>query len=531
MDSYVPPATISLFDFPFLVVLRVLEEAVSAAGFLESINLRLVCSTYKTRGSITSWINSGVEFFDSEVQRIVFIRSPLSIFTPMQFCQNFPIPLVSRIIFERVKFGKPKSSMLNLINSGLQCYLDGDESVDEQRRLQAISVLCDAVALRLSLGAILSRLKPDRDLDLTIVKDKSSLSIALVTAAGLGDVDRVQSLLNQGASLDLDHSLYGRPLLVAAYRGHFHMVSLLLELGAKPLLTIEKKLSDRMRPSTLCQAAYVRRMDILELLLNPKYHIDRASQLYRSSLFRVIKSGRVQEAKFLLDQCDDLGADILGGNAGLWSSCLQVAARYGKDEIVTIALRKIGSHNISICRKKRCTHCGIVGLALHAATRADRNSTSELILDYGNVTDEAFPERRRALAFAANQRYLTLLEGIISDGGDYPKLLQNYLLMACTDNDMDMLSFLVKEFPDAQYRKKGKKALRHAAENGYLEFATRLLELGTDPNVSSKRSRYSPIVQATRRGYTEVVEVLLKFGAHGVATHVASDDSDVESEP
>ncbi|GLD94103.1 hypothetical protein PINS_up002714 [Pythium insidiosum] len=97
----------------------------------------------------------------------------------------------------------------------------------------------------------------------------------LYEAAETGNVERVASLLDEGADINAAAGFTGyTPLLGAAWRGHVDVVRMLLDRGA------DAQVQDRLGSTPLHGAASVGDVDVLRMLLDPGAH-DRVQDAVR----------------------------------------------------------------------------------------------------------------------------------------------------------------------------------------------------------------------------------------------------------
>jgi beta-lactamase regulating signal transducer with metallopeptidase domain len=134
----------------------------------------------------------------------------------------------------------------------------------------------------------------------------SAQDIALVDAAGAGDLARVRELVGAGAAIAAAVAGVGTALIAAARHGDAAMVKTLLALGAHVDVAVD---SDG---TALIAAAAQGRLPIVELLLAAGARVDAVSSYDESALISAVRGGHIDVVRRLVAQ----GADV---NRGVWA--------------------------------------------------------------------------------------------------------------------------------------------------------------------------------------------------------------------
>jgi ankyrin repeat protein len=141
----------------------------------------------------------------------------------------------------------------------------------------------------------------------------------LSAAAHLGNMALVQTLLDQGADVNEESHVLGRPLTGAAYGGHLSVVQLLVERGADVSggalqwkaetegrdgnLWMITRSSNQIR-SALEAATAAGHEPIVDLLLEPSLGISRSSFTFFAAMVQAAQGGHQNMLQSLFDRAD-----------------------------------------------------------------------------------------------------------------------------------------------------------------------------------------------------------------------------------
>lgn len=148
---------------------------------------------------------------------------------------------------------------------------------------------------------------------------ESDAGQALLTAAALGNLQKMQEAIAKGASLDVKEGFGFTPLLISAQLGYFDNVIWLLERGADP-----KKSHTKLGGSLLPPVVEANRADIVNLLIAKGLEAGQMG----SALNEAIESGNSE----IFDTLIAAGADPKAGNLFL---CIQS----GRPEMARVLLQ------------------------------------------------------------------------------------------------------------------------------------------------------------------------------------------------
>ncbi|NXL71734.1 ANKR6 protein, partial [Leptocoma aspasia] len=221
------------------------------------------------------------------------------------------------------------------------------------------------------------------------------LSERLLVAAYKGQVENVVQLINRGAKVAV--TKHGRtPLHLAAYKGHLHVVQVLLKAGC------DVDIQDDGDQTALHRAAVVGNTDIIATLIQEGCALDRQDKDGNTALHEACWHGFSQSAKVLVKAganvlaknkagntplhlaCQNSHSQstrvlLLGGsradlknNAG--DTCLHVAARYNHLPIIRVLLS-------AFCSVHEKNQAG--DTALHVAAALNHKKVVKLLLEAG----------------------------------------------------------------------------------------------------------------------------------------------------
>ncbi|XP_074846990.1 ankyrin repeat domain-containing protein 6 isoform X3 [Carettochelys insculpta] len=188
------------------------------------------------------------------------------------------------------------------------------------------------------------------------------LSERLLIAAYKGQVDNVVQLINKGAKVAV--TKHGRtPLHLAAYKGHFRVVQILLKAGC------DLDIQDDGDQTALHRATVVGNTDVIATLIQEGCALDRQDKAGNTPLHLACQNSHSQSTRVLL-----LGGSRadLKNNAG--DSCLHVAARYNHLPIIRVLLS-------AFCSVHEKNQAG--DTALHVAAALNHKKVVKLLLEAG----------------------------------------------------------------------------------------------------------------------------------------------------
>lgn len=303
----------------------------------------------------------------------------------------------------------------------------------------------------------------------------------LADAAMQGDIDSVQSLLEQSEDVNAPQGDGTTALHWAAYRNDPEIAILLIEAGAN--LNAKTRLGN-LNPLSL--AAKNGNATLTKILLEAGTDANNTDINGTTPLMYSAASGKAKAVKLLLDHDADVHAKDLTNR----QTALMFAAAQGRTEIVRM-LADVGANpdaqtKLSEVIKWRDRYRDEDGKAV---VKKDR--------------EEAFSGGLTALHFAAREGHLETVKVLVAVGADVN-------LVAVSD---------------------GASPLTMAIINGRLDIASFLVDQGADPNLSNKdgvaplyaaidarwaeRTWYpAPSIEEERTDYLDLLQALLNSGAN-----------------
>ena len=219
------------------------------------------------------------------------------------------------------------------------------------------------------------------------------------------------------------------------------------------------------------------------------------------AFYRAGARGYYEIVKLLLEHGIDPNIEI-----GFDTALLPIVAKNGHIEIVKLLLKQ-GAHPDSKNYGKTAM--------IHAAWRGDIKMC-QLLLKHGANVDGAENmtslKNRTPLMAAANKGHTELVKVLLTHGANVNAKQKHYnntaLSEALKNRHREITKILLEHgatFNDS--------ALLLVTYNNWPEIVRLLLEDGADANIIQKYTNMTPLIESSSRGYFEIVEMLLKYGA------------------
>ncbi|MHC4464183.1 MAG: ankyrin repeat domain-containing protein [Planctomycetota bacterium] len=304
--------------------------------------------------------------------------------------------------------------------------------------------------------------------------------VSLHTAARIGALAKVKSLIGKGADINAKDTSGQTPLHYAVEYGHKDVVELLIVSGAD--LNVKNK--DGNAPGHV--ALGKNNSAILDLLI--------AKGVDVSSIHLAAYLGDTAKVMNFIEK----GSDVNTKNQrGL--TPLHYAARRGHKEIVEVLLAN--------------------GADVDARDRTGRTPAERALLDGHNEIIELLISNGAdvyPLYLAVSMRDLDKVRRLIRDGADVNKRTQygtTAIQIAAVAGFRDIAELLIDKGADVNAGDSWDwTSLHSAAEKGHRELAELLIAKGANVNARDGGGR-TPLWYAQNQGYTEIVELLRKHGA------------------
>ncbi|MCK4823582.1 ankyrin repeat domain-containing protein, partial [bacterium] len=377
-------------------------------------------------------------------------------------------------------------------------------------------------------------------------------------AAFLGNVERLNSCIKNGADVNQKNTDGQLPLHLAARSGHKHVAELLIANGslideeedtyhftplhfaskcghidvANLLIVNGSKIDvrDHHDFTPLHWAALCNQRQLVELLLSKGAEVnakdkDNRTPLYYSYLFGETYSD-------IIELLVVNGADVNVKCGRYDGTPLHYAAREGHKENVEVLLEHGADVNAKNARG---------GIALHIAAHEGHKEIVELLLE--NDADVNIGEKyynRTAAEFAMGQNHKEIVELLVSKGADISPLhfalymkdeaKSRSLIEGGADVNkrtpygttpldraigggfIDIVKLLIDRGADVNAKDNWDWTPLHSAVYGHKEVVELLIAKGVDVNARDGGGR-TPLWYAKERGHAEIVEFLRKHGA------------------
>jgi ankyrin repeat protein len=312
-------------------------------------------------------------------------------------------------------------------------------------------------------------------------------------AVCVGDLPRVESLLDQGVDINIQDEMGWTPLFWAATMGQQEVGEWLVSHGAQ----VDTKANSGWTP--LWQAVYEGALDFVELLISNGAGVNDKDNRGMTSLHYAAIRGNREIAELLIEK----GADINAKDHWNWTP-LHTAVFEGQHTMV----RMLISQGANIDARDRETRT-----PLWYAQNEGKNEIADLLLSKGADVNASLD-----LHLAIQQGDEEQVELLLGQGADV-NIQDDYgrtpLHVASMNGDVNMVELLVSKGADVNVVDNyGFTPLHHAIGMNDVNMAELLIKKGADVNVRTEQTHHSPpLNMAAKQGNEELVKLLLAHGA------------------
>ncbi|XP_013419247.1 serine/threonine-protein phosphatase 6 regulatory ankyrin repeat subunit B [Lingula anatina] len=287
---------------------------------------------------------------------------------------------------------------------------------------------------------------------------------ALMIAAMSGKLRMVQTLVNNGATINLQNSLGDTALLEACFEGHLSVVQHLVEAGADMHVTNQRGVS------SLMLAAYAGNKHVVEYLLSNGVDKQQTDKLGRNCLFYSVSAGHLDCLQMLLNKGVKPQPDFSG------VTILMEGCYHGHTAIVLFLMQNAQSVNINITEK-------------------DKNG-------------------RNALYYCCEGEQLELFDTLTKKGVpiEYAAESRNLLMLSALKPNVKVMEHLLKSARDLgidinEKDTKGRNCLFYCATSGDVSVFQLLIKYGV--KIENSNDGVSLLMQASGKGQQSLTQYLL----------------------
>ncbi|XP_030843245.1 ankyrin-1-like [Strongylocentrotus purpuratus] len=328
--------------------------------------------------------------------------------------------------------------------------------------------------------------------------------MALFSAAAIGDVQKIQSLIDSedksedsiGVDVNCSDASGKTPLHIASANGHLQTVKCLTNHGAK-VNVIDANLQTSVH---LCSKKG--HLHVVELLVNEGADIKIGDKDGFTALHIASFEGHVDIVKYLVSK----GAELERLANDYWTP-LHLALNGGHLDLAEYLLTE--GANINSCGEGGCT-------ALHAASQTGNIDGVKYLTSQGAEQDKITEDGWTALSLASFRGHLDIVKVLVNEGVQVDKALRNGMTPLCLATEkghlgiVEVLLNVGANIDDCN--RDGLTALHIAASNGHVEIVHHLISKGAHLDKCDKTER-TPLFCASQKGHLEIVEYIVNKGA------------------
>ncbi|XP_076808592.1 ankyrin repeat and SAM domain-containing protein 6-like [Clavelina lepadiformis] len=335
----------------------------------------------------------------------------------------------------------------------------------------------------------------------------TSLSVSqihsLLAAVEIGELSKVQMLLEQGISVETT-DVDGNSLLhIAAANGHEDIVRLLSIKGA----SLDRPNLYGWTP--LMQASRHGYEKVVKHLLNNKAKVNATTPIGISALTLAIHGGHTKLVDFLLGNNEIVLDDA--ENVTYFTSPLAVATMYGRDDALRSLLR-LGvpaDQNFKYTEWTPLMIAALTGQLPMARLLVDRGANANFKNKQGKTALEIATDCEKTEVRGYLDRKTTDKPARVADKGDG-------IILAVKARDYSKVANILKNdrIQANKASSDGATPLMYASINGQLNMIKLLIDCGADIDAKDYENGWTALMQATYYGKNEAAIFLIQCGAN-----------------
>ncbi|ACE06627.1 hypothetical protein Aasi_1317 [Candidatus Amoebophilus asiaticus 5a2] len=313
----------------------------------------------------------------------------------------------------------------------------------------------------------------------------------LCLAIKYGNIEIAKELLTRGAKINLVNSKCQLPLHAAAKSGDLQIFNLLIAYGA------DKNALDYNGNTLLHTVAKGGSLKLILRLLDEGFKVDVCSKKKITPLELAAKKGNLEVFILLQERQITNDRGIFNTSSLSRRPLLNFAAEGGNVELVKLLL-----HQGASIRERDDSG----ETPFHLAAREGHLEVIKLLLQKEQQETNPLTSDQGLLPFMGDYT-LPLFTPLFTGGNGLPPFLDNYVSLSLMND---------RGLPLSLKNRLGEVPLHIAVRKGYVEIVRLLLEYGVDVNTKSSISQRSksPLYIAAGKGHVEIVKLLLKHGAN-----------------
>lgn len=323
----------------------------------------------------------------------------------------------------------------------------------------------------------------------------------LISSVENGETQKVQTVLDQGLSVESTDSDGNSLLHIAAAAGHEEIVRLLVIRGA---------LLDRPNLygwTALMQAARYGYENIVLHLLSSKAQVNIVNQMGVDALLLAVHGGYSKVVEVLLENGASIDCKETSQN---FVTPLMVAARDGRDDVLRTLLRR------SVPPDQR--HCSTGWTPLMVTAMTGQLPMARLLVDKGADPNRKNLLGKTALAIASEGEMREIRGYLDRKTSDKPEKIDDRgisIVAAVKKGDYLKVKELLTNHKDEcnTTTPDGATPLMYAAITGQTKIIQLLVEHGANVNAKDYENGWTALMQATYYGKVDAAKTLINLGA------------------